>query len=425
MVNHLRLIPCLAGLIVAAGCGGGTDVRIEDSGSPIPLPTDGITGIALKGAISGGTVTVTDASGATLEIREGGLTQARGRFAVTFSEATVSGGITAPMTVTVQGGETTCDIDRPDTTEDCPQEDDQFIAFGERFPLPETFTLRGTLARLPDATNNIYTVNVSPASDLATNLAERQAEGTALTSEEVEAAEAQVLALIESLSGIPMNGASLVTDRVFDITSLDTTTDGVSDQSWAIMAFASAVLSELDPDDTDVDTMSEVFERIRSELSVDDDGNLVATGTTLSRLSSAMVAGLQTVNLQLAGRGASRATLDDAEALARQNTGTFALIGNEDVTLGGTDTVASNIAMTRVFINSMRQGNVVSPADGTITDGNVTLTLTGDPSGGMTGSFTVGTGAAAQLSATLDSQGVVHYADGAFETLPPDAVLWQ
>lgn len=425
MIHHLRAIPFLTVLIFVTGCGGGTDVSIEDSGSPIPLPTDGITGIALKGAISGGTVTITDASGATLEIREGGLTQPRGRFAVTFSEATVSGGITAPMTVTVQGGQATCDIDQPGTDEDCPQEDDQFIAFGERFPLPEAFILRGTIARLQDAPGNIYTVNVSPASDLATNLAERQAEGTALTSEEVEAAEAQVLSLIERLSGIPMSGASLVTDRIFDITSLDATTDGAGDQSWAIMAFASAVLSELDPDDTDVDTMPEVFERILTELSVDDNGNLVATGTTLSRLSSAMAVGLQTVNLQLASRSASRVTLEDAEALARQNIGTFALIGNEDVTLGGTDSAASGIAMTRVFIDNLRQGNVVSPADGTITDGTVTLNLGGHESGGITGSFSVGAGAAARHSATLDSQGVVHYADGAFETLPPDAVLWQ
>ena len=425
MILHHRFILCCAALLSITGCGGGTDVRIEDSGSPIPLPTDGITGIALKGAISGGVVTVTDASGATLEIREGGLTQPRGRFAVTFSEATVSGGVMGPLTVTVQGGEATCDIDQPDTTEDCPRGDDQFIAFGERFSLPEDFTIRGTLARLPDATDNIYTVNISPASDLATHLAERQAEGTALTSEEVEAAEAQVLALIERLSGIPMNGASLVTDRVFDITSLDATTDSVGDQSWAIMAFASAVLSELDPDDTDVDTLPEVFARIQDELSVDDNGNLVATGTTLSRLSSAMAVGLQTVNLQLASRGTSRATLIDAEALARQNVGMFALIGNQDVTLDGMGTVASSIVMTRSFINNMRQGNVVSPADGTITDGAVTLKLEADGAGGMAGSFTVSVGSAVRLSATLDSQGVVHYVDGDFETLPADAVFWR
>ncbi|MDZ7685122.1 MAG: hypothetical protein U5O39_09080 [Gammaproteobacteria bacterium] len=242
-----------------------------------------------------------------------------------------------------------------------------------------------------------------------------------MTRNDVETSSRQVLALIERLLGIDMSEASLTEEPLFDVSALDSTTDAASDVSYALLAFAIVPLAELDPDDTDVDTLGEVMTRLNSGLVVES-GELIATGTTLSRLSDSMATGLATINARLAERDTERPGLLDALSVARNNVATFARLGDDDVVIAAEG--ASPIQLTTRFVYSLGQSSPGETTSGItrsgdiITDGTVTLAIERDSHGRTSGTFTVGRGAASVRTATLDSQGVVHYTDGSFETLP-------
>ena len=400
-------------ILLLAGCGGGTDVFLDDASAPLPPPRDGLRGIVIKGAISGGSVTVTDASGAVLEIVQSTFTGADGRYALTFSEAEVSRGIEAPLTLTVTGGTAVCDVDLPDTNDDCEIADETFLSFGQVFELEEDFVLRGTLASLsPDsASEPVYTLNVSPATDLATALAETAAEGSALTPQDVEDANEQVLLLLELLTDIELPGSELARSTLFDVTALTVGNAASTDMTLVLVAFASAVLSEFDPGDTDTDTLPEILTRLKTELTVNDEGNLVATGTTLSRLSASMAIGLQTLNLQLAGAGESNAALEAAQVFATRKVGEYALRGEEEIQILGTQSNASAVFYTQQFARSLDSATRLPSGD--YTNGTVTLRL--DGRGG--GAFILRMGAREEVTAELTADGAVFYADGTAEML--------
>lgn len=401
------------------GCGGGTDVRIEDSSPPLPVPQDGLTGIALKGAIRGGALSVTDAAGAALELRESTVTGADGRYRLTFSEAAVSGGISAPLTLQIAGGEgvtARCDVDLNDVANpgnDCEIDDDEFVAFGDAFPIPETFTLRGTIAALPAVDAPIYTLNLSPATDLANALAEATADGSALTTDDIALANTRVITLLALLTGLALPDADLTQVAIFDITA----NDGRQAELLpaVLVAYASAVLSELDPGDTDVDTLPEVIERIRGEFDVDSQDRFIANGATLSRLSQSMATGLQTLNTRLAAAGATNDSLVAAQAFAESRAGDYALLADEDIDIATGDVAADGVPRTRLFARALHLATQLPSGD--YTDGTVTLRMQQDG----TGSFEMILGGQLTETGRLTADGTALFADGTAEALalPP------
>ena len=154
------------------------------------------------------TITVTDSAGADVAIASGGTTNADGSYTIIFDQAEVS----APIVVTVAGGDgatMVCDIDLAGTDDDCAVGDGTSVAFGESYPLPATFALRGLVAEIPTEDGASATVNITPASDLATNLALASADTSALTAADVEDASSQVLGLIQTITGTDLSGLDL------------------------------------------------------------------------------------------------------------------------------------------------------------------------------------------------------------------------
>jgi hypothetical protein len=164
----------------------------------------GIDGRAAKGVIGGATITVVDSAGADVAIASGGTTGADGSYTIIFDQAEVS----APIVVMVVGGDgatMVCDIDLAGTDDDCAVGDGTSVAFGESYPLPRTFALRGLVAEIPTEDGASATVNITPASDLATNLALVSADTNALTAADVEATSSQVLGLIQTITGTDLS----------------------------------------------------------------------------------------------------------------------------------------------------------------------------------------------------------------------------
>ncbi len=418
-----RRLCCVSAVLWAlSGCGGGTDGEIADTQSPLPAPSVAVSGVATKGAISAATVTITDAAGGEIEILAGTVTQNGGTYRAVFSEAAVAQGISTPLTVNITGGSSRCDIDLPDTTDDCQIDDETFIAFGSDFALPEEFRMRATISRLetgssaPDAT---YTINVSPASELATSLAEATAASSALTQEDIETAERRIKGLIGEITGISLGSQQLAQIELFDITALDANTDNASDASYALLAFAAATLAELEPDNTSVDTLAEVFARLHAELNVGDSGDLEISGTSLSRLAGSVETGLGTVIRSLAARGITRPGLTSAESLARDRITEWGNQGDDLIQIPASDlSQAAAIELTRQFARSLTRAMTETQSSPTKLSNGTTRLVLEQTDAATTGTFVVGVGENAIGTATLDKNGVITYADGSFETLP-------
>ncbi|XOV87146.1 MAG: hypothetical protein ACFHX7_19620 [Pseudomonadota bacterium] len=357
MKTILQSLVLLSSALLLASCDSSSTSGVGDVGVTLPTPSNGATGTVAKGVISGGTITVTDASGANVPLASGGTTGAGGSYSLVFTKEAIEAGITAPLTVTITGGSSVCDFDADGTDNDCPVGDGTFVAFGESFALPADFTMSGIIATLPPDTatsDPVVTVNVTPASDLAASLAQTSAAGSALTAEEVAAANAEVLGLIQAITGIDMSGQDLVSLPVIDLAALDTSSDAASDAAYGLIAFAAAVVADIDAEAPDVKS---VLARLKSEIS-STSGNVTGTGTSLSRIANAVSKSLNTVNQKLASRGVSKPGLVNAANNAANNSQIYAALGTGPVTLPpvvipGGGTGGTPLQLARTFINQL------------------------------------------------------------------------
>lgn len=312
MKSILQPIALACAVFLISSCDSGGASGITNIGVTPAVPQNGITGSAVKGIISGGVVTVADASGADVPLASGGTTGADGTYNLVFTEAAIDAGITAPLVVTVTGGTMTCDIDLPNTANDCAVGDGTSVAFGATYDLPATFTMRGLVSVIPvGGTNNedTVTVNLSPASDLAADLALASANGSMLTVAEVDAAGAQVLGLIQTITGTDLAGLTLNEIGVPNIAD-SASAAAASNASRAIAAFGAAVIANQGAGES----VADVIARINASLLANADGNLQATGTVLAGLTASVITALETVAAQVA-EGAG----DNAQVIAAAN----------------------------------------------------------------------------------------------------------
>ena len=359
MKSILQSIALVSAILFIVSCGSGssgvTNVPITP---PLPPadPEFGIDGRAVKGVIGGGTITVVDSAGADVAIASGGTTNADGSYTIIFDQAEVS----APIVVTVAGGDgatMVCDIDLAGTDDDCAVGDGTSVAFGESYPLPGTFALRGLVAEIPTEDGASATVNITPASDLATNLALASADTSALTADDVEDASSQVLGLIQTITGTDLSGQDLNDIAIPDVAdSADAA--AASDSSLALAAFSAAIIAN----QGEGETVGDVIARVNASLSANEEGNLAASGTELSSLTNSVVTALTTVSAQVTEGGGDSSSVDAAVDNAEAIEEVYDAIGEEDVSVPPVPDPDSTAPLdqTKAFIATF--GNVVSSA---------------------------------------------------------------
>ena len=360
MKSILQSIALVSAILFIVSCdsGGSSGVTSVPITPPQPPadPEFGIDGRAVKGVIGGGTITVVDSAGADVAIASGGTTNADGSYTIIFDQAEVS----APIVVTVAGGDgatMVCDIDLAGTDDDCAVGDGTSVAFGESYPLPGTFALRGLVAEIPTEDGASATVNITPASDLATNLALASADTSALTADDVEDASSQVLGLIQTITGTDLSGQDLNDIAIPDVAdSADAA--AASDSSLALAAFSAAIIAN----QGDGETVGDVIARVNASLSANAEGNLTASGTELGSLTTSVVTALNTVSAQVTAGGGDSSAVDAAVDNAEAIEEVYETIGDEDVSVPPVPEPGSTAPadQTKAFISTF--SNVVSSA---------------------------------------------------------------
>ena len=360
MKSFLQSIALVSAILFIVSCdSGGTSGVTNVPITPPQPPADpefGLDGRAVKGVVGGATITVTDSAGADVAIASGGTTGADGSYTIIFDQAEVS----APIVVTVAGGDgatMVCDIDLAGTDDDCAVGDGTSVAFGESYPLPATFALRGLVAEVPTEDGASATVNITPASDLATNLALASADTSALTAADVEDASSQVLGLIQTITGTDLSGQDLNDIAIPDVAdSADAAAASAS--SLALAAFSAAIIAN----QGDGETVGDVIARVNASLSANAEGNLAASGTELGSLTASVVTALNTVSAQVTAGGGDSSAVDAAADNAEAIEEVYEAIGDEDVSVPPVPEPGSTAPadQTKAFISTF--GNVVSSA---------------------------------------------------------------
>jgi len=357
MKSILQNIGLVLTILLIASCDSGGADGVINIGVTSPAPQNGAAGSAVKGIISGGTVTVTDAAGAEVPISSGGTTGADGSYNLVFTEAAITSGITAPLTVTIDNSSgnatTVCDLDVANTTNDCPLGDGTFAAFGDTYPLPADFSMTGVVATIParvGGVDPVVTVNVNPATTLAATLAAASANGSMLTAADVTTANAQVLSLIQTITGIDLSGQTLNEIGLPNLADA-AATGQASSVSLALAAFSAAVVANQGAGET----VADVITRLKTGLAVDANGNLSGTGTLVGSIATSVAAALGTVNSQLAATGVTNNDTTAAQSQATSTGTTFTAVGAGAVAVA--DPTGND---TSVFINKL--ASVISSA---------------------------------------------------------------
>lgn len=355
MKSILLNVFLVSSLLLISACDSSSDGRVVDTEVEIAAPSNGIRGIALSGGpTSGASLTVLDASGGEVEISSGGNTAADGSYRIVFSEGAVSAGITAPLSVSVTGGNTVCTLDRPETVEDC-FIDGNWFTFGTSVPLASDFTVSAVIPNIPEdtiTTDPVAEVNVSPATALATALAAAAADRSALTAEEVILSNQQVLGLMEFLVSIGIEETELWALDLFDVNDLDEEAAAAPNASFITMAFAAALFSEVNPNDASADTLNEAKARLVAQFGTTD-GNLSGTGNNFARLARAMAVGMATVDAALTNAGIDRPLIRAGAQNASANAVIFATFDNNRIFPPPVDAATANIEQTRAFVANL------------------------------------------------------------------------
>ena len=308
MKSILQYVAVLSVAVLITSCGGNSDGDPRGTVTVIPPPPqNGAAGQAVKGIIAGASVSVVDASGAAIGIASGGTTGADGTYSLVFTPAAIAAGITAPLAVIIDGtGATTvCDLDVNGTDDDCLTSDGvTYVAFGETYALPDGFTMTVVLSEVPADTaeeDPVFTANPSPASSLAASLAyAASGDGTTLTVGNVANANAQVLGLIELVTGVTFaEGTLLSAIPLIDLASVGADNAETPEQSFAISAFAAAVAGLVDADTDLGEALAELFAQVAANA----EGEIQISGTNLSRLSRQVSLSLGNVSAALTTAG--------------------------------------------------------------------------------------------------------------------------
>ncbi|HKI73931.1 MAG TPA: hypothetical protein VJ998_04780 [Pseudomonadales bacterium] len=336
MKSILQNIVLMSMILLVASCDSGVGNGLTNISVGVASPTNGLNGTVTKGVVSGATITVTDATGADVPIESGATTNADGTFKVIFAQAAIAAGYNAPLTVTVDAGGATAMCDYyVDGTNDCPVGDGTFAAYGSTYTLEAGLVLTGTISSVPTSssiTNPNLTVDVTPASTIATSLAQNAAAGvtlspnrtalttpagvaSTLTATQATSANHQILGLIQMMTGVDMTGFNLIDVPAINLNNLDATTDAAPDASYAVLAFSVGLFGLIDG--TTVTNVQTALSALLGQMSVDANGNLQMSGANLLKLQTAVAKGIDTVNMALAAHMTPRSAMTSAVDVAK------------------------------------------------------------------------------------------------------------
>ncbi|MDA0979048.1 MAG: hypothetical protein O3B72_10840, partial [Proteobacteria bacterium] len=265
-----RFLPLLLVIlsVILQGCGGSGGDTIDNTViNPPAAPMDGING-RVASRISGGIISVTDATGSDVVVASGRTTSASGEFNLVFSEFAIDAGINPPLTVTLDGSSATavCDYNG-EGDNDCLTRDGDFAAFGETYDLPAGFSLRGIAPTFPDSStagDRNVTVNLTAASDLATQYALNSAAGSPLDADGVNLAARQALGLVEFITNLPTAGLDINSIPVTDITA-STIPDT---PALAVALFGASLHGQVDTTIGNRASYRRVLDRVSSNVTV-------------------------------------------------------------------------------------------------------------------------------------------------------------
>ncbi len=363
MKSILKSIALLSAAVLVASCDSSSGGGSNNVATP-PAPQTSTAGSGTKGIMVGADVVITDAAGAQLGQS---TTDATGGYTVALDNSTQGGTITGPLTVTITGGQLTCDFDNDGTANDCPTglpAPNNFVAFGQTYDAPAGFAIRSQIA----TPSTGVVSHVTPLSEIATLKAIELAGTSAPTQAQVTTSLLALSGLVEALSGISLGGVDITQIRPIDLTS---NTASASDAALVLGGIAASIVGDQGTDD-----LATTITRLAALVTIDANGNLSGTGTNLGLLTAAFARGLN-VAANRSGKGTLRQAATNASNLAT----TYTNLGNATVTVppltptGGTATAG---AATKAFVTKLAtvvgEVTVATGAQGSGADGSVGAT---------------------------------------------------
>ncbi len=241
-------------------------------------------GRVIKGPVSGATLSVSGPSGESFSLASTTGSLGIDDFEIIIPRAASE--LPSPLVITSTGGTAECDLDLPDTDRDCVTAGGP-VAFLESFALQPDFELSAATTGFLSDSASPNAIHLSVATDLAVTLAQRAAGSSAMTTKDLAQAEANVLGLLQLLTGLNLGGIDL-SKTALPTPSTPNRTVSERPQALVILALGLAMLEQVEEDDPERDTIKESIDRFYDDLSVDDAGNLSAPTETLSRLSASL-----------------------------------------------------------------------------------------------------------------------------------------
>lgn len=275
-------------LVMLSGCGGSSDSSTNVVTDPPAPPEDGITGRVASG-IAGAALSVQDANGLEIVLASGRTTRSDGSFALIFSEFAIDDGITAPLLVSLDGTDATgiCDFNK-EGDNDCLSADGSFVTFGERYTLPDGFTLRALIPEFPEAGSvepRTTSVNISTASELAVGY---MANLSSLIASDVNLANQQALGVVEFVTGLSTKGRAINDIAMVDLAQPTTST--IATDALALAIFGASLHGRVTTEVTRLSNYQRVLNQTAASIrpaQSSSTGQLSATGKFLAEIITA------------------------------------------------------------------------------------------------------------------------------------------
>lgn len=362
MKSILKSIALLSAAVLVASCDSSSGGGSNNVATP-PAPQTSTAGSGTKGIMVGADVVITDAAGAQLGQS---TTDASGGYTVALDNSTQGGTITGPLTVTISGGQLTCDFDNDGTANDCPTglpAPNNFVAFGQTYDAPAGFAIRSQIA----TPSTGVVSHVTPLSEIATLKAIESAGTSAPTQAQVTTALLALSGLVEALSGISLGGVDITQIQPVDLTS---NTASASDAALVLGGLSASIIGAQGTND-----LATTITQLAALVTIDANGNLSGTGTNLGTLTAAFARGLQ-----VAATKSGKGTLAQAATNAANLATTYTNLGNATVTVppltptGGTAAGAATKAFVTKLATVVGEVTVATGAQGAGEDGSVGAT---------------------------------------------------
>jgi hypothetical protein len=266
--SHIGACIMLA-MTVACGDSGSSSAPAASDPAP-PAPTFGysIQGTAVKGVISGATISVIDGDGAPVNSATT-TSGSDGSFSIEFS---TTAEVVEPVQISLNGTGATTVCDVSPTCEYGIDSDGNALAasFGDAYNLPEGFILRATITGLTaDGDNRSGTAFISPLSDFVTVLALEMGSGEDLTATNLDVANDRVIGFVQrtypTLDVGPLTEISQI--PLLDLTDLENSTpDNLTDVALAATSLSAAVVGFVDAQNSERGSISKVMDEFNAEI---------------------------------------------------------------------------------------------------------------------------------------------------------------